>query len=375
MNSPPKVSEAVSHFLHRYFLWLLIGVCGAAALWPAPGLWIKDLSFGEVPLFGQETKFTLPMLLLALLLADAGLLAQVSRLRDLRHFSLILFVGLAANLVVPITFTFGVTPVIGLWLDPDEVQDILVGLALIAAMPVAGSSTAWSQNANGNLVLSLGLVVCSTLLSPLTTPVTLRSVGLLTSGDHAEDLNGLAAHGTGPFLTVCVVLPSLLGLSLNRVLGEARIAPAKSYLKVLGAVTLLLLIYANASVSLPEAVAYPDADFLATAVGVAVSLGATAFASGWAVGRLLKADGDQQTSLTFGLGMSNNGTGLVLASVALADHPRVMLPLIIYNLVQHLLAGGVAFLRGRATGHQDTWPHRAETGPAPYLGHARAIDP
>ncbi len=41
----------------------------------------------------------------------------------------------------------------------------------------------------------------------------------------------------------------------------------------------------------------------------------------------------------FGLGMNNNGTGLVLASMALADHPRVMLPIIFYNLVQHLIAG------------------------------------
>ena len=49
----------------------------------------------------------------------------------------------------------------------------------------------------------------------------------------------------------------------------------------------------------------------------------------------------------FGLGMNNNGTGLVLASMALADHPRVMLPIIFYNLVQHLAAGVVdQLLRG-----------------------------
>ena len=49
----------------------------------------------------------------------------------------------------------------------------------------------------------------------------------------------------------------------------------------------------------------------------------------------------------FGLGMNNNGTGLVLASMALADHPRVMLPIIFYNLVQHLVAGVVDRLIGR----------------------------
>ena len=46
----------------------------------------------------------------------------------------------------------------------------------------------------------------------------------------------------------------------------------------------------------------------------------------------------------FGLGMNNNGTGLVLASMALADHPQVLLPIIFYNLVQHLVAGMVDYL-------------------------------
>lgn len=43
----------------------------------------------------------------------------------------------------------------------------------------------------------------------------------------------------------------------------------------------------------------------------------------------------------FGLGMNNNGTGLVLGSLALANYPRVLLPIIFYNLVQHLVAAGV----------------------------------
>ena len=45
----------------------------------------------------------------------------------------------------------------------------------------------------------------------------------------------------------------------------------------------------------------------------------------------------------FALGMNNNGTGLVLASMTLVDHPQVMLPIICYNLVQHLFASLVDF--------------------------------
>lgn len=48
-----------------------------------------------------------------------------------------------------------------------------------------------------------------------------------------------------------------------------------------------------------------------------------------------------------GLGMSNNGTGLVLASLSLGGYPKVMLPIILYNLVQHVVAALVQFLKFR----------------------------
>ena len=64
-----------------------------------------------------------------------------------------------------------------------------------------------------------------------------------------------------------------------------------------------------------------------------------AFAAGWGIAKFLRAGRDQRAALMFGLGMNNNGTGLVLAATALAAHPQVMLPIIFYNLAQHLVAG------------------------------------
>src|SRR5262249_56995640 len=75
-----------------------------------------------------------------------------------------------------------------------------------------------------------------------------------------------------------------------------------------------------------------------------------AFAVGWGTARLLGAGREQRIALMFALGMNNNGTGLVLASMALADHPRVMLPIIFYNMVQHLVAGAAYSLIGRRAG-------------------------
>ena len=93
--------------------------------------------------------------------------------------------------------------------------------------------------------------------------------------------------------------------------------------------------------SLPQAIAVPDPDFLAAILAVTQMLCAVAFAAGWVIARLRKSDESEKVALMFGLGMNNNGTGLVLASMALADHPQVLLPIIFYNLVQHLVAGVV----------------------------------
>ncbi|MBX6314004.1 MAG: bile acid:sodium symporter, partial [Isosphaeraceae bacterium] len=339
MNDREGWIGGLSRFLHERLLWLLLGSYGVAALWPAAGLRARGLSLGEVALFREKMSLSLPLLMLSLLLFNAGLGVPLARLRGLARRPADLLAGLAANLVIPIAYIFGVSLVMGPWHNPDEVQNILVGLALVASMPIAGSSTAWAQNADGDLALSLGLVLGSTLLSPLTTPLVLHAVGLLASGDYAEDLHELATGGTELFLAVGVVLPSLLGIIARLSIGGRRVAAAKPALKLVNCLVLLFLNYANASISLPQAMAQPDPDFLAAILGIVAGLCVLAFAAGWSLARLLGTGRDGRVALMFGLGMNNNGTGLVLASIALADHPRVMLPIILYNLVQHLVAG------------------------------------
>jgi BASS family bile acid:Na+ symporter len=339
---------SLAHQVHEHFIWLLIGSYALAALCPTVGLWLRGLSLGEVTLAGEKTRPSLPMLMLAFLLFNAGLGVCTAELRNLRRGLAALSAGLAANLAVPVAFIVAVALVLRGWPGPEQVQHLVVGLALIAAMPIAGSSAAWSQNASGNLPLSLGLVLASTFLSPMTTPVVLHSTSLLTSGRYAGMLGALASSNTGAFLSACVLLPSLLGTVSRAVVGGGRITKAKPALKLVNSINLLLLNYSNASLSLPQVVAEPDPAFLGLMLGVVTGLCAVNFLAGWAVARLVKADRAQQASLLFGLGMNNNGTGLVLASLALADHPHVLLPILCYNLLQHLAAGLVEMLlRGR----------------------------
>ena len=162
--------------------------------------------------------------------------------------------------------------------------------------------------------------------------------GFATTGDYSEDLHELASGEAASFLGVWVILPTLLGILAHMLAGEILVTRVMPYLKIINYCILLLLNYSNASLTLPNVVSQPDMDFLAVTLTIVMALCISAFSSGYVLARFSQASNSETVSLIFGLGMNNNGTGLVLASVALADHPQVMLPVIFYNLVQHLVA-------------------------------------
>ncbi len=347
MDSHKGPLAVVAHALHRHFLWLLLIAYAVAALLPEPGLWLRGLNCGEVGLFGETVQLSLPVALLAFLLFSTGLTVQSGRMTSLVRRPAILAVGLAANLVVPLGFLFALGVLLRLWPSPDEAQQLLIGLGLVAAMPIAGSSAAWSQKTEGDTALSLGLVVCSTLFSPLTTPLALHTVGWLLDGTYADLLHHLAYNGAGMFLLLCVALPSMLGLVGHKLVGEPRVRPWKPPLQLANSLVLLTLVYSNAAVSLPRVFTHAGWSFLVGMLVVVMTLCMVCFTAGWWLAAALRADRPRQAALMFGLGMNNNGTGLVLAASALGGHPEVMLPVIFYNLAQHLVAAVAVQVTGK----------------------------
>ena len=279
--------------------------------------------------------------------------------------------GLATNLTVPLLFLAATVPALRAWHDPDEAAIVLVGLALVAAMPIAGSFTGWAQAADGDMELSLGLVLGSTLLSPLTTPASLHALAAVAPGHHGEALHRLAGRETGAFLAAWVLLPSFLGIAIRTALDEGRAAAFERRLKVVAPVTLLLLCYANASSCLPEVLGRPRWDFLGLVLTFAAGLCIATFAAGYILARVVGADRGQRVALMFGLGMNNNGTGLVLASLALGSQPLAPLPIIAYNLTQHLVAGCVDTMLRGPTPEGRRASHRPGLGP-PFARHVPA---
>jgi BASS family bile acid:Na+ symporter len=332
-------AHAASGFLQRNFLWLLLGTYALAALAPGAGQWLAGRAT-SVPVFGHEVRATAPAAMLGLLLFAAGFAVRGEHLWGAFRRPWALAVGLGASVAAPVLALLTAAPLLALWHDPAEARDVLVGLAVVAAMPVAGSSAGWSRAADGDCALSLGLVLLSTLLSPFTAPLAFGAAARVAPGEAGGVLEGLAGGGAaGAFVAAWVVLPTALGLLARWGAGAARADAAGPRVKRATSAVLLVLCYANASSCLPAVVAAPDWDFLALVALAAGLACAAAFATGFGAARAVRADPARKAALVFGVGMANNGAGLALAAGALAAWPMALLPVVAVNLAQHLAAG------------------------------------
>ncbi len=369
MDRKVSLLHRIRELVQRHFLWLLLAAYALAACWPVAGAAIRGTTLLHLRCFEQDLAISLPLLLLSLLLFNAGLSARVADLRRLLHRPQAVLSGTLANVLVPAAFVLILSAALRWWPNPIEARELIIGLAIVAAMPVAGSSTAWSQHAGGSAALSLGLVVLSTLLSPLTAPLTLAAVRA-TNAVSLDALRPIAGSGTGMSLFLGVVIPSIAGMLCRRVLGEPRILRLGPRLKLVNALVLLVLCYANASLSLPQVVAAPDWDLLVLLLAAVIALCLSAFAAGWCLAWLLRVGQAQKRSLIFALGMNNNGTGMVLASTSLAALPGAVLPVLAYNLLQHIVAAAVSRTLTRTASPETRLPARlscscSRPGPRP----------
>ena len=339
MNSGLKMAT-VARFFQERFLLLLLACYLLAGLLPGPGLLIRDLSAGAVSFGGSRVVISSSMMLLAVLLVNASL--SVARPSAMFTSPRLLAAGLAANLFLPALFLLPVSMMLTHWGGADNLQSIIVALALVSAVPVAGASTAYTQNAEGDLSLAVGLVMVSTVLSPLLMPLSLNLVNFSAEGDYTAAMEGLKGGASVLALLFSVVIPSVAGLLLRPVIGGGRIDSAKPLLKILNSCSLLLLNYSNASAVFPRVFGSPDWSFLGLVFLFTPCLCLIDFATGWWLGSRIGNSRPQSLAMMFGVGLNNNSSALVLAAPVFADRPKFLVPIILYGLIQHLIAGGSA---------------------------------
>ncbi|NCZ52407.1 MAG: Na+-dependent transporter [Verrucomicrobia bacterium] len=346
-SAPTGLLTRLSHLIHRYFIGFLISSYIFAGFFPRFGEWLRRISLGHASGFGETTSLSLTMVLLAVLLLNASL--SLEKIRDLIRSPQLLLAGLGANLLLPIIVLYFASFLLTVGGTPEHLQAIIVALALLSTVPVAGASTAYTQNTDGDVPLAVGLVLLSIFFSPWLMPISLHFINVVAIGDYTPALAQLKGGAPTLVLLLSVLLPSVLGLGLRPLLGAHRIKSAKPTLKLTNSICLLLLNYTNASIALPQVFASPEWGFLIIALTFTILLCSVDFLAGWWLGRLLKAKTSQCYGLMFGVGMNNNGTALVLASLAFVNQPKILIPIILYNLVQNLIASGASHLSSSAS--------------------------
>ncbi|MFE0178258.1 sodium-dependent transporter [Streptomyces sp. NPDC059002] len=336
MNSP---TARATQLLRRHLGWAVSAAYLAALLVPGPGVWLRH-PHRLPPLSVHTTAW-----LLALVLFSAGLQVPVRSLGRLVRHPGILLAGIALHLTVPLLI---IPPVVFLLRhspDTDGGSGLVTAMILIVAMPVAAGATVWTGKGQGDQPTMVGLVLASTLLSPLTIPLTVTVLAPLLGGGCADTLAAAGRSLHSGFALFAVVLPCAAGLVCRLLLPRrwaeclpAGVAPA-------ALVGSLLLTYVNASGALGSFMAHPRPLLFAAAVTVAALVCAFSFALGRLTARALRLEAPVASSLTLACGMNNSSASAVLLTTALPDKPHLLLPVLAYGLLQKTAANRVVRLR------------------------------
>lgn len=338
-DSQNPAQSTVASFLRRYVFWLLLGCYALAAIWPMPGRQLREWRWAPTAL--RATEITLPLVLLAVLLFCAAVQTDTAKIRAIRSRPWALLSGTLAVWVAPSLLFVVAAMLLPPVIAAPASAELMVGLALVASMPVANSSVAWTQLVRGDLALSLALVLVTIFLSPWVTPTLLAWLRLTMSAADRSSFEELITNFSGAFFIIWVVLPTAAGLACRHSLGGERVASLRNGLTLTSVASLLALNYVNAAQAFPEVFQHSQPSALVAAVVLAVAVSAVGIAAGWILAKALREGAETRLALMFGLGMKHTGLALLLASEVLVKDQLAILMIVLATLAQHLLAGMV----------------------------------
>jgi BASS family bile acid:Na+ symporter len=285
-------------------------------------------------------QLTVPLLLLALMLFSAALLTDLSQIRAVLQRPLLLCIATVAVWLAPALLVVLAGYLVPLFTSEQDATGVLVGLTLVATMPVANSSTGWTQNTAGNLALSLALVVLTISLCPLVTPQQLIALGMALTESERAYCEALVNRFSGEFFIIWVIIPTLVGFACRHLFTPSRVAGVRYGFILASAAALLVLNYINAAIALPY---LSDAGALVIVITAALALSvcSVGLLAGWLIARLLRLPHEMRTALLYSLSMKHTGLALVLAATVLLNQPLAILMIVFAALTQHLCAAFV----------------------------------
>ncbi|GAB3947386.1 bile acid:sodium symporter [Spirosoma harenae] len=318
-----SVSDLLARIGLDWFIIALLAMIGLAKIWPTPGIQEGFFSLSSLATYGVSLIFFFYGLRLNFDQLKAGLL----------NYKLHLLIHLTTFVLFPIITLTGRS-----FLATPETSLLWLGIFYVGVLPsTVSSSVVMVSIAGGNLPAAIFNASISSLIGVFITPLWMSFV--LTDVNGGYDLTGVIGK-----LTIQVIIPVVLGLLLNKRLGQFA-NRHKTYLRYSDQTTILLIVYTSfcESFSLNLFANYSVSDLVELSA-LMLGLFALVFGLIYLLSHLLHfSQPDRVTALFCGSKKSLiQGSVMVKVLFPATMAGVVILPIMIYHALQLIVASIIA---------------------------------
>ena len=298
-----KIGKAAS-FLTRY-ISIIILIFSAFAFWKPEG-------------FGWATNYT--SIFLGVAMFGMGLTIRAEDFKIVFSRPKEILAGCLAQYTVMPLGAWLLSVLLGL--EPD----LAIGVILVGCCPGGTASNVITYIASGDVALSVGMTIVSTLIAPIMIPLLVYGLG----GAWVE----VSFWAMVLSVVKVILIPVLIGLLLNKLFNR-QIQKIRDVLPLISVVSIVMIISGIVAVNKEKLITSG-----VLVLGVVILHNFLGMALGLLIAKVLKIPYSKATAIAIEAGMQNSGLAVSLATINFAANPMATLPGAIFS-VWHNIAGSI----------------------------------
>ena len=205
-------------------------------------------------------------------------------------------------------------------------EDLALGVIMVGCCPGGTASNVITYIAGGDVALSVGMTIVSTLVAPLATP----ALVYMLAGAWVE----VSFIAMVLSVVKVILVPVLLGILIRSILGK-QIQKISELLPLISVVSIVMIISGIVAVNADKIISCGM-----LVLGVVILHNLCGMGIGLVAAKLLKVPYDKVTAIAIEVGMQNSGLAISLATANFAANPLATLPGAIFS-VWHNISGSV----------------------------------
>lgn len=294
----------LNHLISKYLMVLIIGFSCIAYIVPEYFTW----AVAYTPL------------LLGIAMFGMGLTIKFESLCNILKHPREIFIGVLSQYTIMPLLAWGICHVFTL------PPDIAIGVILVGCCPGGTASNVITYIAKGDVPLSVGMTITSTLIAPIVTPLL-----ILYIGGAWVDIALLPMMIT---MVKVIIVPILLGGIIQYIL-KSHVNTLTGISPIFSMIAIILLIAAIIAINKEKLLVSGILTLIV--VGIHNIMG---LLLGLSVGKILKLRYDKTTALAIEVGMQNSGLAVTLATTNFPLNPLATLVGAIFS-VWHNISGAI----------------------------------